>query len=350
MKKVSSLQFFPHQCESFPGAVKCNRCCNAEVQQPAATTENSHEVDEFGRSKKTKPKIIWPPPFEESGSAFVLDCRTGMFHEAKSDFFYDPKTKMYFCNSNRVYYTYKTETKRFREAENTSAAPDPTGNSSTDLVPIMDNSSVPEKNESKKTISIKLTTKTVAKQVEKVEDNEAALSRVAKKHAVDMAKWSVRQTEKRSKTAVATEMKLVRTAKGEPVCLVCRRKFKSVETLRLHEKSSQLHKTSLEKTQSMFESKYADRARQRRELHDEFDSSLIQSGSVASVQPKVDQQEDSAAASLQIGEAMLRKVGWTEDETHQGAPALRREWSRIEAIASNKKVGTSSQPLGLGIK
>lgn len=292
--------------------------------------------------------MVWPTPFAEaSGSAFVLDNRSGMFYEAKSDFYYDPKTRLYFNNNNRTYYTYNVETKRFQRTEKSGDAPGPTD--TTDLVPIMDTTHVSKTMESVKTISIKLTTKTSRKQVQKLSTESSDAMKVARKHAVDMEKWSVRQSEKTKQST--NQEKVIRTVKGNPVCLVCRRKFKSLEVLRRHEASSKLHQTNLDKARSVKGlGKYADRAQQRRAQHDDFESVISEQttthaeGSIP-VTRKVDQQEGSA----KIGETMLKKMGWKPTEKDDPSDSrLKREWSRIEAIAAGGKDDVARSKNGLG--
>jgi hypothetical protein len=74
-----------------------DRCQSSSSPSPRGP-EEEEEIDEFGRAARpkslapTKRKGEWPPPFEESGSAFVFDSRCGMFYESVSDFFYDPKS------------------------------------------------------------------------------------------------------------------------------------------------------------------------------------------------------------------------------------------------------------------
>jgi OCRE domain len=62
-------------------------------------------MDRQGKRSK-KQKREWPPCFETDGSMYVLDPRCGMFYEHTSDFFYDPKSKLYFGTRQQTYYQY----------------------------------------------------------------------------------------------------------------------------------------------------------------------------------------------------------------------------------------------------
>jgi RNA-binding protein 5/10 len=326
------------------------------------------EIDEFGRSTKVReeiqkqPKTFWPPPFEDSGSAFVLDNRSGMFYEAESDFFFDPKSKMYFGNKQRAYYTYDAELKRFQKVENINEAPVPSSEATTtDLVPIMDGSAF-KGADSQRAISIKLKTKRLPSKTTKISGNSLEHENVATKHAVDIEKWSIRQSERRVETGVVyhrTE-KIIKTVHGNPVCLLCRRKFATVEKLRRHESESELHQRNLLSSKTMptvtdgSSVAYVDRARQRRELHDDADAILaapLPLDNGISAERPMDavhaSDEKSTPSTTNIGESMLKKLGWKPGD-NQGESKLRRDWSRIEAMAANGRSSGSRSGSGLG--
>jgi RNA-binding protein 5/10 len=323
------------------------------------------EIDEFGRSrlareKQKKPKTIWPPPFEHSGSAFVLDNRSGMFYEAASDFFFDPKSKMYFGNTQRAYYTYNAETKRFQKADKTIVAPDPSSEATTtNLIPIMDSSAF-KSGEPLKSISIKLKTKRLPTKTSKISSSSQEKEKVASKHALDIEKWSVRQSERRVETEVlhhGTE-KIIKTIHGNPVCLLCRRKFASVEKLRRHEAESELHQKNLLSSKKMVTANdgspfaYVDRAQQRRELHDDVDTMIAAppiNSRIAAQNPMDvgNAPDEKPTQSPNIGESMLKKLGWKPGD-NQGDSKLRQDWSRIEAMAANGRSSGHRSATGLG--
>jgi RNA-binding protein 5/10 len=356
------------------------------------------DVDEFGRSLVAKPpkKRKWPPCFETEGGAYVFDTRSGMFYESITDFFYDPKSKLYYGNMQGTYFNFNVSTKTFEEVKtedvhdaaslNTSRTENTTG------------SSVSSGNQSKSvSISINLKTKelpSTTKACKKTSKSASAKEAKAKpsteiaavtsrKHSVDIEKWSERQAEKRLDTVpqlsggkVPLEDKVATTAKGEPICLLCRRKFPTMEKLQCHEQVSALHKENLSKQAakeqtSASDAKYIDRAEQRRIMHGTSDGSvnglsndMTEHPAPFSVDSK-NRDETQVAASVlshdslgesSVGNQLLQKMGWKAGNAigkqqvlnpEGGIPApqqqpaiagLKREWDRIEATAASKGV------------
>lgn len=366
----------------------------------------AEELDEFGRlaakaipSKKTKvaderEKKIWPPCFDSNGSAFVFDTRSGMFYESGTEFFYDPVSKLYYGNKQGAYYRYDDDKKVFEEVQKVDAAKAEEALAPT---PVVDVAAKPsEAQEKKAAISIKLKTKSLAsakvhKKSTKTKVKASSTTtdpapRAAKKHAADLAKWSERQAEKRQeheKESPAPEpaqdaKKIATTAKGEPICLLCRRKFATLAKLEYHETASDLHKENLAKQKSKEEAKmpsssqqkppgYVDRAQQRRTLYGPESSGIAAPLDVKSVvslgsQSAAPVQQDNLGES-NIGNQMLQKLGWkngaflgrkNSDETNDCAPSqqpaaasMKQDWERIESLASNGgKVSRSSGGVG----
>ncbi len=353
---------------NYPDDHRCNRCGEYRPDErdnkhyesqkgysdvvPAA---DETEIDEFGRAvkkpteKRNSPE--WPPCFDSAGSAFVFDARSGMFYEGVSDFFYDPKSKLYYGNKKGIYYKYNIDiTPPFQPVQ--AVQSETAGKySSMDPVAILDPSR-PEKGieGSKKSIMIKLKTKSLKSiksksQAPSTEAPDATVTvtqpRVHKQHELDIDKWSDRQVEKRIE-----DRQFQRTAKGEPMCPLCRRKFPSVEKLLQHEKVSQLHKDNLAKAaQAKNEepSRYVDRAEQRRGMY----------GPDVPVLPKRELSTETVAISSEtapvvdsldnesnVGNQLLRKMGWKEGGTVGGrsegptaASGLVKDWERIEQLA-----------------
>ena len=85
------------------------------------------------------------------------------------------------------------------------------------------------------------------------ENAAGTLPQAHKKHAKDMTKWSERGKEMRDDDVDATKTQqqpataTKATASGQPICVLCRRKFANVDKLRQHEKLSTLHKENLAK-------------------------------------------------------------------------------------------------------
>lgn len=361
----------------------------------------AEELDEFGRaaSKLQNNKTRWPPYFATNGSAFVLDTRSGMFYESTSDFFYDPKSKLYFGNKQGAYFRYNPSSKAFDEVQKVDVQTETTA------APVLDAQStlsITQQQGKKMAISINLKTKelpssnpskksklnTVSKQNPTTAVPVAATARVLKKHVADMDKWSERQIEKHQDamtthpTVIADA--IVTTAKGEPICRLCRRKFPTMEKLLYHEQVSNLHKENMAKHEvaaaaanknaAPAASSYVDRAHQRRIMYG-AETTAIGSLSASDLQSVVSlgssQSSITVAASSvrvkpednlgesNIGNKMLQKLGWkagnalgrqaldvnrSEEDDSDRTPAvsqqpvvamIKQDWERIESMASN---------------
>ncbi|GAX23522.1 RNA-binding protein 5/10 [Fistulifera solaris] len=226
------------------------------------------------------------------------------------------------------------------------------GKSSTmDPVPILDPSRPENGIEgSKKSIMIKLKTKSLKSakskpQAPSTETLGATVAvtqpRVHKQHELDIDKWSDRQVEKRIE-----DRQFQRTAKGEPMCPLCRRKFPSVEKLLQHEKVSQLHKDNLAKAAQAKKEKpsqYVDRAEQRRSMYGPDVPALPKrelSTELAAISNETAPVVDSLDKESNIGNQLLRKMGWKEGGAVGGRPegssaaaGLVKDWERIEQLA-----------------
>lgn len=405
--------------------------------------DNYHNNDE-GNDFLRKTKRAWPPCFESSGAAFIFDARSGMFYEPSSDFFYDPKTKLYYSNVRQQYFRYDVDKapnafqpvggddshataatgaaqpsvhgiitpKVVTEVEEVSTESSPTGL-------VVATLSTPDKAESKQKIAISLKTPLPPKDpsikslndvaaMEKVKLNEknlqrkesassasggAAVPQAHKKHALDMSKWSERVKEMREEgnitdaqqppSTISSEVKT--TASGQPMCVLCRRKFANVEKLRQHEKLSTLHKENLAKraasasapdaasnitTDALLAKKeggddsdvaYRDRSKERRLMygaHVPTQSSHAEALLAHSLDPSSTSTTSSDAKHTQVirpeetlndtnvGNKLLQKLGWKSGETlgrnaKDGSGAnedvvsnnLRSDWERIESLA-----------------
>lgn len=175
----------------------------------------------------------------------------------------------------------------------------------------------------------------------------------------------------------SSSKKVVTTTKGEPVCLLCKRKFLNVEKLRQHESVSKLHKHNLalqrknEKQQQQQQQghlkkkieEYRDRAQQRRDLYG-MESSAMLPAPMLNVDNNSDglgnQSYDQPVAEIvrptdtlgdnNVGNQMLQKLGWktgsslgrkpnNTDGSNQADSNLKgaivKDWERIESIAGN---------------
>lgn len=367
------------------------------VKDDSVVPLNDTAVDEFGRWKaptNLPKKTRWPPCFETHGSSFVLDTRSGMFYESVSDFFYDPKSQLYYGNLQGAYFRYDS-TKRSFEAVTSAPTPE-----STTVDSIAAGAS--EESSKKTSISIHLKTKVlrsegssaqIAKKAKKnkppkekasLQDVDATVVIPKKQHAVDIEKWSERQQEIRSihhpdgkrdsPKAVPT------TAKGEPICLLCRRRFPSLEKLRYHETASALHKENLaQATASAAPEKdtptnassdaaesaatYVDRAEQRRQMHQYTNpegqpvaNSLFPVEVSTATHESVDSTRNLDESN--IGHQMLQKLGWktgdglgrvlnAEAGVSLDVPStLEQDWDRIEALATSAPSRSNRKGIG----
>lgn len=395
------------------------------------------ELDEFGRIVSSKPpqKTKWPPSFETDGSAFVFDTRSGMFYESHSDFFYDPKSKLYYgnkqgayfrCNSNNSKIFFEAVQKVDSQYDDTAAvAPIPPSNSSTAQSKKVSISINLKTKELPAAVSNKSSTKKAKKDAAAANEKKVPLEAPAapvvfKKHTADMDKWSERQVEKRQQGDAAAQQPqlpaadesqcIATTAKGEPICLLCRRKFPTLEKLQYHEQVSNLHKDNLLKQatttnaaakEAAVDSKnassaYVDRAQRRRIMHGPEHASSISTINSLPVQPMADLQSVVSLGSQSqgggmppslkppmpqdnlgesnIGNMMLQKLGWkagsalgrqnpqqrgnnggvdsaadTVSQLQQQpvATMVKQDWERIESMAASNG-GKSRSTLSSG--
>jgi RNA-binding protein 5/10 len=367
----------------------------------AASTKTENELDEFGRVKAPThlaQKTRWPPCFETHGSAFVLDARSGMFYEAVSDFFYDPQSQLYYGNQQGAYFRYDSTKRSFAAVSGTADCAAVDNNAAA--------AAVEESSSTKKvSISILLKTKSLssegtavptAKRPKKdkppkenitMPDIAATVVIPKKQHAVDMEKWSERQQEIRSvelqneagpRNEDPKTPTVPTTAKGEPICLLCRRRFPSLDKLRHHEAASALHQENLAKQQPKVASHgtvtakdpvgtttlseasaYVDRAQQRRQMHQYTEK--ISNNALAhidtpspSVQEPVDPKRNLDEAN--IGHQMLQKLGWksgdglgrslSTEEAAKAPTTLHQDWDRIEATLAAPSTANHRKGIG----
>jgi hypothetical protein len=212
----------------------------------------------------------WPPSFQENGSAFVFDVRSAMFYERLSDFFYDPKSKLYYGNKKCAYFRYDdTKEPPFVEVQKMTTEQVEEQRSSGGIAqekvapPLLKLKAV---GLSKPKIAIKFRTKKVKSSVavSTLSSREAAttttvsVSKAKQQQIANIGKWNEQQAELKQQQGVVdpnpsvqgstlplAPSKIKTTIKGEPICLVCKKKFPNLAKLRLHEKGSELHKKNL---------------------------------------------------------------------------------------------------------
>eukprot|EP00980_Cylindrotheca_fusiformis_P011109 scaffold2553_cov138-Cylindrotheca_fusiformis.AAC.17 len=302
----------------------------------------------FRTSKKELEEREWPPCFDIDGSAFVFDNRSAMFYESQSDFFYDPKSKLYYGNKKGAYFRYdKSEKPPFVEVQKMAGKSADGGiahdASEVTVEPIQNTLAKP-----KPAIAINLKIAKKSKQPKGLLQKKVAptVSKVEKERIANIEKWNEKQAELKPESA----QKIRTTSKGEPICTLCKRKFPSIEKLRLHEKASELHKSNLAKAAKAKEvedskrkeapsGNYEDRAQKRRNLHG-ADTAIVQPASLQQDEPSAfEPTQSESLGSSNIGNKMLQKMGWQQfDKPEDGQQQhIRKDWDRIESLANRQR-------------
>jgi hypothetical protein len=402
----------------------------SDYNKRARSSSSSQSTEKRLKQYETE----WPPCFSTHGTFYVLDSRSGMFYDHRSNFFYDPQTKLYYGNHQKAYFRYDDSQKknpfvRVDYADNQTKS----GNSInevaiTDAVPSASGDYSRKANGT--TIAIKIKSEMLvsssADVVKPIADHgvvaniattdDVATSQLQKKHANDISKWTARKSELENAslftdastipptnavpTSTAFSFTRSKTKNGHPVCLVCQRKFASLEKLHYHEQVSELHKTNVAKRLEIATSKksdallddncivdeatcdsikdpepsmlltqnvYVDRAHQRRlqqnmELSVQKLMPMNESAQTAEVdclslaKDNIDLSKNELGSD-HIGHQMLCKLGWQHehvlgrrsqmseiksDPATSGNPllnqqvALKKDWDRIEALAAGE--------------
>lgn len=348
------------------------------------------------RVKKPPPQREWPPQFESDGAAYIFDTRSGFFYEASSDFFYDPKTKLYYGNKKGKYFEYCSDVKPPfkvvagpKAGDNVEDEPAKSGdgntNTGSESPSNASNGAKPDKKEKKKiAICIKKkfngkkeATPAVPKQTPEVSKPTVPPPQIKKKHAVNIEKWSARGREMRDHpNAAATkptpefiptsntkntsvpasneQPHVTKTVSGQPVCMLCKRKFADMLKLNQHIEQSALHKQNLERAQAAQSqqapsAEYRDRAKERRVMYGpeatspstddvmEMGPSLTKARVVTETETK---RPDENLGDDNIGNQMLKKLGWKKGDAlgqqkNQVVNKLQEDWETIETLANN---------------
>mmetsp|Transcript_34873 Transcript_34873/g.100391 ORF Transcript_34873/g.100391 Transcript_34873/m.100391 type:complete len:418 (+) Transcript_34873:615-1868(+) len=330
-----------------------------------------------GRMLRSLPPVEtreWPPCFDEEGSAFVFHPSSGMFFEEMSSFYYDPKTRLYYSAKKRLYYRYDdSQDPPFVEAQQANPLqgnPLEPAEPSVILPPIAQTVSA-----EKPKIAIKLKTKKIKKPkpVQAAGGDSLAIlpSKVQKEQVANIQKWQEKQVELKTVppmmgiTPEVAVAEIKRTAKGEPICVVCKRKFPTLEKLRLHETKSELHQANLAKlaqsagekrkvpptTPTEEQQQYIDRAEKRRNLLGPDSASVASAMGTGS--STATPESGTGLGETNVGHKLLQKMGWqgggaigkrSDDEISiKSTDNIRRDWDRIETIAGNGIARSSEQ-------
>ena len=199
------------------------------------------------------------------------------------------------------------------------------------------------------------------------------LPQAHKKHVEDLNKWSERVKELREDESTTDTNKppqpqpQATTVSGQPICLICRRKFANMDKLHKHEKLSELHKENLAKkvaddaatttaATAASETSYRDRTKERQLMYGSHvptkstshAEALLAAHSAASIVPtEIIRPEDTLNDTNNVGNRLLQKMGWSSGELlgrttvntdgtggkDDVASNLKSDWERIESIA-----------------
>lgn len=349
-----------------------------------------------------EPKKMWPLPFETAGGSYVYVSEYGVYWDPDSLFYYDAQTTVYHNSFTGRYYrcidsqasgasAYQEFTPPLpidEEAFHETVVPKESGISKQAL-------SLSLKKEKKKAGGLSLAIKTTAfsttsamEKVEQVSNLKSSSSLVSssagvavgmkRKSADNIAKWSQRKlheagnldsaplqpidqsiktasTEKTASLAVSNDADSVIAALTDvhqevPICLLCRRKFGSLEMLRKHEQLSKLHLTNLAKANENKQRIAAQYREHEKEVEREAKKQRQQEArSTVAGTKKLASSSDSDVKAVPllesgIGGKMLKMMGWKSGEglgkhkTGRTAP--------IEATGQ----GGRSETAGLGSK
>jgi len=326
-----------HNKKSEFRCIACRSPLNqAHPIKPDKTSQ--HDVDEFGRIKtaSSTKSHKWPPVFTRRSATYVFDAVSSMFYHASTQFFYDPKTKLYYGNQQKLYYRHcPGQNPPFQEYEGQTG-----------------NEHAPKLIESKKpAISIKLKTKVLARSHKEGVKSAVLSSPVPKSNKTtddNLNRWTERNREKRG------ELEAIITKAGQPVCLLCKRKFKDINHLYRHEQTSDMHKSNLNRhlerkkhltPESQF---YRDRALERRILHGP-ESHKIANNNSEIEEPKhtLEIKPEDQIGDNNIGNKMLERLGWKSGEglgrhgASEQSLSIKKDWERIEALARQENKHSS---------
>ena len=76
------------------------------AHQNRLSAGNSSTAVAHAAGVTAQPKSIWPPCFETQGGSYLFRPNTGMFYESATNFFYCPKSKLYYNGHDGSYYKY----------------------------------------------------------------------------------------------------------------------------------------------------------------------------------------------------------------------------------------------------
>jgi hypothetical protein len=229
-----------------------------------------------------KVKSIWPPCFETNGGSYSFQTNTGCFFENSTNFYYCPKSKLYYSGLDGSYYKYSSVyNPPFIPFVPSLPSDEPNATEEANTV----NSSNDSTNRKPITLSLGGIAKPKAAKIINaatlIDDSEAIIVNTAPlQHLPGSRKSNFSEPRKREEvtpSAITNINKLVTPSVPTPTaggggfpCLLCKRQFPSPEMLQRHEKESKLHAENLLKKNSTDTNStsnapvYKDRAAERR--------------------------------------------------------------------------------------
>ncbi|GMI10321.1 hypothetical protein TrVE_jg4469 [Triparma verrucosa] len=224
-------------------------------------------------------ETVYPLPFETNGPSWVLS-QEGVFWEEESGWYFYPKRGVYW-GGGKWWVWERVLVPPFREVEGEEFKE-------------VEKPSQPPLKKPKISISMKGIKKT-----RKKDANHNLIPQVISKN---LETWS-----QRTKELTETKPKTVDITSEKIVCLLCRRKFKSVETLKKHEKESEMHLSNL-------------RRKGKKGIYIDEKVEKVE---------KVNEKEKVEVKKEDLGMKMLKKMGWKDGEKEsEMVGRIREEWDK----------------------
>ncbi|KAL3669885.1 hypothetical protein V7S43_005262 [Phytophthora oleae] len=334
-----------------------------------------------------EPKKMWPLPFETAGGSYVYVSEYGLYWEPESLFYYDAHTKVYYNSFSGAYFRCVNPGSSGAAAFQAFVAPVPVDdevyNEATAVkTPASSKQalSLSLKKDKKKASGISFSIKTSAfspavPPSENTSKTTAAPVPAAscsigmkRKSADDIAKWSQRQREAKlqnvgdSSTTSAQPLTtrtvqsapttstdsvidtLTNVPQEVPICLLCRRKFGSLEMLHKHEKLSKLHLTNLAKAKENKQHVAAQYREHEKEMERDAKKQQKEDAQSTVAAPTSKTNPEPSASSLEagIGGKLLKMMGWKSGD------GLGKHGTGITAPIKAAGQGGRSDTAGLG--
>eukprot|EP00644_Phytophthora_capsici_P016114 jgi/Phyca11/568292/estExt2_Genewise1.C_PHYCAscaffold_280248 len=245
-----------------------------------------------------EPKKMWPLPFETAGGSYVYVSEYGLYWEPESLFYYDAHTKVYYNSFSGAYYRCVNPRSSGAAAFQVFAAPVPVDD---ELYNEATAVKTPPSSKQALSLSLKKDKKKGAGISFAIKTSAIGMKR---KSADDIAKWSQLSSVIDALTNVPQEV---------PICLLCRRKFGSLEMLHKHEKLSKLHLTNLAKAKENKQhvaAQYREHEKEMERNAKKQQKEDAQSTVAATSASKMNSEPPASSLESGIGGKLLKMMGW----------------------------------------